>query len=394
MAGERSKYFNVRVETELTFGTALAGQPDQLLPTREGTLSYDARSEPLADDTTRNDPGEHQPIAGSKVGSTVNFGTHFHGVTRSTGTPVRPAIGDVLHSMMGAERIFDDDTIAIGTDQENFTLTTQSALTLAGTVWIGCTLTGAGTEWRPCTITSGAVVLDYGFSVTPTASDVVHGTVSYQFASQLVEANSCQLQVLTDRADQKFLFLGCMANSAAFTFGNRQVPTVDFACLATDWTDGETDSLVSITPPQKSPWFASHMILAPFADSTFDTQDQMPVKGSLTATLTRGLLPRDDPNASQGSSMWDSAGDAVAQIGFSVVTEDRWRDQFGLVAGNYYHLIVTSGTAAGRTAGIYFAKVHQNAHPAPGDQGGIMTETLSLGSTEGTTSGGIVVFQG
>lgn len=395
MAGERSKYFNVNVENELTFATALGAQPDQLLPTREGTLSYNFRPEVLADDTTRNTPGEHPPIAGSKVGSTLDFGTHFHGITRTTGTPQRAAIGDLLVGFMGVERIFDDDTVAVGTDQENFTLTTQSALTLTGTVWVGCDLTGAGVEWRPGTLTSGAFVLDYGFSVTPTASDTIYGTASYQFASDPGDSvNSFQAQVLTDEPEEKYLALGCIANSVTLSFGNRQVPTLDFSCLVTDWTDAESDFITNITPPLKSPWFASQCILIPHADSTYDASDQLPVKGALTATITRGFIPRDDPNASQGSSNWDSPGDPALDLGFSVVTQDRFRDQFGLVADQQYHMIVTSGSVAGRTAGIYFGKVHLKDYPAPADQGGIMIHNLSFGLTEDGANGGIVIFQG
>ena len=155
----------------------------------------------------------------------------------------------------------------------------------------------------------------------------------------------------------------------------------------------------------KSPWMDSRALLWDWSASpvTYSADHLRPLK-TFAADFTLGISPRRDPNLSNGIGGWNPGGDPVGTVTLTTVLDYAWQEDWDAYESTgtpqYYGMLVSTGSVAGRIWGVYLDKVHLTAQPTNADANGILVTTLNLalssdaGSNTGSSNATMVVFSG
>lgn len=403
--GIRSDLYNLGAETESAFNTKNGGA--SFPNVQAWNCSHALTQAALEDSTQRSERGANPPIVGSMRDSTLGFDIYCTGLQTAAGEDV-PA-GTTVHSPLwaaavgtevrstGTTYVHAGSTTSIPVIAKSFIGEGQAVAFEVGdnieVRWVIGVAAGTGGTTRK-------LILDQALSAAPSDGTDVYAASTYSF-SGTGPTNTLQFRQVNMSTESDWEAYGVGIDSWSL---NAATPGDVFAASFSGKVASFTFDESTVTNAQpsapvlltKSPWMASQCSLYPYSASTvaYAAGNQLPVK-SFSAEHALGIAARLDPNAEDGIGGWNPGGDPVGTISLTTVMDDQWTtywQQSEEGAQQYFRMLVTCGSVAGRIWGVVYPKVHLTEEPQMMDDGGILATSLSLAVSSDAGSPGLAVF--
>lgn len=235
----------LRVWTESTFasdGTGTLGNYTDV-PFIEGSMTASLDQEMLDPQTAQQrKDGMVAKVLGKKSAK-LTFSMHLAATGADTtdgNTAAQSALGEILSAVMGGENL------ATGTAADTGSTTTSIVADTAystDTITNGCAiglLSGASAAYEMrelSTITTVTGTPKIAVSNAPNSADDIYATATYYLTDTSTVSH---LQFIVEGAEQddRWLVLGCQAESVAIEISNDQLPKITFTFMGADWMHG------------------------------------------------------------------------------------------------------------------------------------------------------------